>query len=211
MVDRILAVVDDDPILRSDVEQVISLGLVQPGPDEDEVSFRRRVLDRLIEQELRFHEVDQFGFAEIPIDDVEQQFEAIRAQFPTREQFEQRLAELGLDEQLLRQLVARQVMVLLYVEERLGARVFVDLDDIRTHYDEVYAPGLERAGREVPSLQTVREEIRTLLKELRLNQEIELWTEELRQEADIEDYFELADGELPPVVSESSAGENSGP
>ena len=42
----------------------------------------------------------------------------------------------------LRQLVARQLMVLAYVDEQLGPRVFVSLDDINNYYRTVLAPDL---------------------------------------------------------------------
>ena len=59
-VDRLLAVVDDDPILESQLEQIIGIGLVEQQEGEDEERFRRRILDGLIEEKLRFHEVDRF-------------------------------------------------------------------------------------------------------------------------------------------------------
>src|SRR5436309_9382155 len=60
--DRVLAVVDEDPILASDVERVVRLGLDAPNPGESDEAFRRRVLNGLIEQRLQFHEIDRYGF-----------------------------------------------------------------------------------------------------------------------------------------------------
>lgn len=200
MVDRVLAVVDEDPILESDLQQVIGLGLAEPVEGETEVAFRRRVLDRLIEQRLQFHEIDQFGFAEIPVEEVERQFEQLRLSFGGNAEFEQRLEELGLDGQGLRQVLARQLMVLIYVEERLGARVFVDLDEIRDYYESTLVPDLRDRGQRVPPIQEIREQIRSVLKERRLNEEIVHWTDELRREADVLDYFDSQHDDLPPVV-----------
>lgn len=200
VVDRLLAVVDDDPILESQLVQTIGIGLVQPQEEEDETAFRRRVLDGLIEEKLRFHEVDRFGFAEVPVDEVDAQFEAVRDRFPDDQSFLARLQELGLDEQGLRQLLARQVMVLIYVEERLGARVFVGLEEIQAYYDEVLVPQLEADKEPIPPIREVREPIRQVLREQLLNQEIERWTDELRREADVVDYFDRPQRELPPIV-----------
>ncbi len=204
-VDRLLAVVDDDPILESQLEQTIGIGLVERQEGEDETHFRRRILDGLIEEKLRFHEVDRFGFAEVPVDQVEQQFEAVRARFPDQKSFQARLQELDLDEQGLRQLLARQVMVLIYVEERLGARVFVGLEEIQAYYDEVLVPQLEASKDDVPAIREVREPIRQILKEELLNVEIERWTDELRRDADVVDYFDQEERELPPVVHQVGA------
>jgi hypothetical protein len=199
-VDRLLAVVDDDPILESQLVQTIGIGLVELQEGEDETRFRRRVLDGLIEEKLRFHEVDRFGFAEVPVDQVEEQFEVVRGRFPNERSFKAQLEELGLDEQGLRQLLARQVMVLIYVEERLGARVFVGLEEIQAYYDEVLVPRLEEANEPIPAIREVREPIRQVLREELLNEEIERWTDELRRDADVVDYFDQQQQELPPVV-----------
>ena len=100
------------------------------------------------------------------------------------------MEELGLTGEDVRQIVARQIMVITYVDERLGPRVFVSLDDIRSYYDSVLIPEMKRTGQQQPDLSDVQEEVRRVLREQRLNEEIERWTAELRLEADIEDYFD---------------------
>jgi peptidyl-prolyl cis-trans isomerase SurA len=210
LIDRVLAVVDEDPILQSEVEQAVRLKMIEPAAAEDDRSLRRRALDQLIEQRLRFHEIDSFGFVEMSPDEVEAAFNAVRGRFADDAEFTARLEELGLGADSLRQLVARQLMVLTYVDDRLGPRVFVDLDDIRTYYDETLVPKLKGEGVEPPPLQQVREQIRGVLKEERLNAEIETWTEELRRQADVEDYFDEVEGEMPGVVAASAAAPNSG-
>ena len=197
VVDRILAVVDEDPILQSEVDQLIGLGLVEPRDEETDDDYRRRVLASLVDQRLRFHEIDRFGFGELPIDEVEGQYEAFRRQFGSEREFAQRLAELGLDDTGLKQLVARQLMVVTYVEERLGPRVFVAIDDITAYYDNVLSPEMRSTGQPLPPIEEVREQIREVVKQQRLNEEIDRWTEELRQKADIEDYS-ASGNEAPP-------------
>lgn len=205
-IDRILAVVDDDPVLASEVEQIVAFGIVKPEDDEDERATQRRALDFLIEERLRFHEVDRFGFAEVPIDVVDGEFNRLQKRFGGSAKFDQALEKLGLDEQGARQVLARQVMIWVYVEERLGARIFVGLEDIRQYYDEELVPQLVERGNEVPPIEEVREPIRTLLREQRKNDELERWTTELLQEADIEDYFDSAFDSLPSEMTSIEAG-----
>jgi len=207
-VDRILAVVDDDPILASEVNQLLSFGIIEPRVQEDERAVRRRVLDFLIEERLRFHEVDRFGFAEVPVEVVDEEFDKLEERLGGTEALTAAIEELGLDEQGVRQVLARQVMVWVYVEERLGARIFVGLEDIRKYYDENLVPQLVESGDPVPPVEAVREAIRTLLREQRMNEELERWTMELLQQADIEDYFDSNFESLPPLVDTvgSSAG-----
>jgi len=200
LVDRIVAVVDEDPIFLSDIERAIALGLVPAGDGDSVRELGRRVLDRLIVQRLRLHEVDRYQPAPLPGEEIDRQLELIRARFPDDAVWNVKLAELGLDEGLLRHLVARQLRVLRYIEQRLGPRVFVDLEDIRTYYETELAAELARRNIPLPPLEKVREDIRTLLRERRLNEEIEAWTEQLRADADIVDYFDRTEEELPPLV-----------
>lgn len=198
--DRVLAVVDEDPILASDVERAIRLGLQQPNPGETGEAFRRRVLNALIEERLRFHEIDRFGLEQVPVDEIERNVAKIRTRFPDEAAFQKALKEVGLDPKKLRQLVARQLLVLTYVDERLGPRVFVSLDDINRYYRDVLAPEMRRRGQPVPPVEDVRDDIREVLKQQRLTEEIEKWTQELRARADVVVYDGKPNSTLPPVV-----------
>ena len=204
-VDRVLAVVDEEPVLASDVDQVIGLGLAEKQADESDEAYRHRILEQLIDQKLRFHEIDRYGFTEIPVEQVEKNVQQIRSRFPSESAYEQRLRELGLDDKGVKALVARQLLVLTYVDERLGPRVFISLDDIRDYYVNVLTPKLTAEKQPVPPLDDVREEIRDVLKQQRLNQELERWTEDLRRKADVVDYSEAEHGKLPPVRMEKKA------
>jgi len=96
--------------------------------------------------------------------------------------------------------VARQLSVLAYVEQRLGPRVFVGVEEIRRYYDEELVPELARDGQPPPPIDQVREQIRALLRERRLNEEIDRWTEELRAAADVVDLLDAPARPLPPEV-----------
>lgn len=207
LVDRVVAVVDEDPILLTDVERVVLLGLVERREGEGDGELRRRVLDGLIEQRLRTHEIGRFGFGEVGLEEVDQQVAALRAQFPDTEEFRVELDRLGLDDRSIRLILARQIAILDYVEERLGPRVFVDLDEIRRYYEETLAPRLRAEGRPVPPIEEVREPIRAVLREEKLDQEIERWTAELRARADVVDLLDRPEQPLPPEIDALTAPE----
>jgi hypothetical protein len=198
--DRVLAVVDEDPVLNSDLDRVIALGLKQRNPNEEEVAFRRRVLNELVEERLRFHEIDRFGFGQVPVTEIDAHVAEIRGRFKDEATFQKTLKEHGMTAKDLRQLVARQLLTLSYVGEQLGPRVFVSLDDINKYYKTVLTPEMQKRGQPVPPMDDVRDQIRTVLREQRLNEAIGKWTEELRRKASIQVYFDQPSGPLPPVV-----------
>lgn len=200
LVDRVLAVVDDDPILASEVERELALGRVERRPEESDAELHRRTLDLLIDERVRRHEVQRFGRADVPVAEIERQVEIIRGRFAAGATFAEELAARGLDEAGLRQLVARQLATENYFREILGPRVQVDRDDIQLYYDNTLVPELQARGQPAPPVEEVREEIRALLRAQRLNREIELATEELRNAADIVDFLAEEHRGLPPVV-----------
>ena len=200
LADRIVAVVDEDPILWSDMSRVMALGLVERLVDEEDEPYQRRVLDDIIATKLRFHEVDRYGIQELPLSEVEAQVDEIKSRFPDRDSYETQLTHLGLTPDRLRDILARQLMVVSFVEERLGPRVFVSLDDIQRYYDDVLTAEMERQGEPLPELGKVREQIRAVLREQRLSDEISDWTAELWLRADVVDYLERQPRQLPPVV-----------
>jgi len=198
--DRIVAVVDGDPILQSDLERAQALGTAPPPAGDVDRDARRRVLDGLVEERLRIHEVERYGFEQVPVEMIAKQVEAIRSRFPSEEAFQARLRSLGMTKEGLDQLVAQQLQVLVYVDELLGARVFVGLEEIEAHYQRVLVPQLRAAGQPVPPLDEVREQIREVLRQQRLNEELQRWTAELRRAADVEDYLDRPQRALPPKV-----------
>jgi len=198
--DRIVAVVDGDPILQSDVERAQALGTAPPPAGSSERDARRRVLDGLIEERLRVHEVERYGFEQVPVEMIGKQVETIRSRFPSDEAFRKRLQSLGMTMEGLQQLVAQQLQVLVYVDELLGARVFVGLEEIEAYYQRTLVPQLREKGQAVPPLDDVREQIREVLRQQRLNEELQHWTAELRRGADVEDYFDRPQRALPPKV-----------
>ena len=98
--------------------------------------------------------------------------------------------------------MARQLAVLSYLEQRLGPRAFVGLDEIQRYYEDELVPRLRAQGDPVPPVEEVREAIRAVVREQKLDREIELWTAKLRQEADVIDLLDAPSKPLPPVVLE---------
>lgn len=201
LVDRVVAVVDEEPILLSDLERALALGTVTRREGEGGAALRRRALDELVAWRLRLHEVARFGIEEAPLAEVDRQLERLRTRYPEDGAWQAELARLGLDEAQVRQILARQLAVLDFVEQRLGPRVFVGVDEIQRYYDETLVPELRQRGDPVPPVEEVREAIRVVLRERKLNEEVASWTRRLRLEADVVDLLDQEEHPLPPPVA----------
>lgn len=192
-VDRVVATVDGDPVLASDIERVVGLGLMPPGEDESEPSRRRRVLDLLIGERLRFHELERLGLDDVSVDDAAAHLALLSRHYPSYRAVLRRVGRDGMDDASVRRILAGQVMTLTFIEEQMGPDVFVTDAEIEAYYRQTYR------RRSAPPLDQSRERVRALVKEQKLQAETVVWTTQLRSAAEIVDAFDLAAGEsLPP-------------
>jgi len=186
IVDRVAAVIDQEVITLTEVDQLVSLRVLARGPGESESDYRRRTLDSMITQALRFRDVERFGAEDVPKNSIESGLLEITERLggEAARDAALRKAELSLDE--LRAIVKRQLQVEAYVEERFSPLIFVSLEEIETYYRDVWAQQRRQRGLPVAPLSEVREEIRSNLKSERLGAEIETWTIQLRARANID-------------------------
>lgn len=186
-VDRIAATVDRQVLTVSEITQMVNIRFFARTAQSEE-DHRRNVLDALIAQALRFRDVERFGAQDIPADTIEARLLEIQRRFPSETEFAAAVAqaELTLDE--VRALVKRQLQVEAYIQERFAPLVFVSNEDIEAYYRGPWTQQRRERGLSVPSLASVREEVRTAARGSRLEEEIGKWTAQLRARADVDVY-----------------------
>jgi len=147
VVDRIAAVVNDDIILVSEVEEKLFLLDAQgqlKGRDSTQVAaMRKEILDRLIEEKLV---VQRAKSQSIEADDTDLQkrvndaMDKVRSQFPTPEAFRQALSQEGITENMLRDRyrndIENEVVGQRIVSKEVRSKVEVTSDDVEKYYKE---------------------------------------------------------------------------
>ncbi len=198
LADRIVAVVDEDPILDSDIRQALAFGFAKAGKDGD----LQPVLKQLIDERLRAHEIDRYGVPPAPEAEIDTQIKRLEASQGGAAALDAELAGLGINRDGLRRSIGLQLRILTYVNERLAPRVFVDEDDLRTYYHGELAEQMAKEGLENPPFDEVKDAIRVVLRERRLGEEAHQWTVGLRQRARVVDLLDswTPNEELPPVA-----------
>lgn len=185
-IDRISAVVDREVITVSELDQMIALRFFERNAGESEEDYRRRVLDSVIVQLIRYRDVERFGARDVSKDAIEARLTQMAQRFASREEFEQTVTKLELTLDEVRALVKRQLQVEAYIEQRFTPLIFVSLDQIETYYRDTWSVQRRQRGLPVLPLAEAREEIRNLLRAERLQAEIETWTKQLRARANID-------------------------
>jgi peptidyl-prolyl cis-trans isomerase SurA len=188
VVDRIAALVDQQVITVSEVSQMSDIRFFPRPAAQNDDDYRHSILDSLISQALRYRDVERFGAEDIPKDSIEARLLEIQKRFASPAEFTAAIqrTELTLDE--VRTLVKRQLQVEAYIQERFAPMIFISNDEIATYYRGAWSQQRRQRGLSIPPLTEVTEEIRTLLKSTRQQEEIDKWTAQLRARANVDVY-----------------------
>ncbi len=118
LLDRILAIVDGDVIMRSDVRAFIELGLVDSPVGSD---TEAEALTYLIERRLMLNEVNRFMVAEPDAAVVDQRYDTVRQSFRSETELDRVLDRNGFSAKDLRQVLVDEVRREGYVFDRFSA------------------------------------------------------------------------------------------
>src|SRR5439155_16087201 len=186
--DRIAALVDRQVLTVSEIGQMAEIRFFPRTSSWSDDDYRKNILDALIAQALRFRDVERFGAEDVSKDAIEARLLQIQQRFASPADFTTALqhAELTLDE--VRALIKRQLQVEIYIQERFAPMIFVSTEEMENYYKGPWTQQRRARGLAVPALAEVQDEIRTQLKSTRLQQEVELWTTQLRSRANVDIY-----------------------
>ncbi|MCG6922359.1 MAG: hypothetical protein LJF15_14945 [Acidobacteria bacterium] len=179
LVERILVVVDERPLLLSEVRAVEAVRELD----------RTQALEAAIDERLMYQEAARLPQAGVSEEDLERALDAL---LQTRPDLTTRVPRPE-----LRRLIRRQAVVLRYVDFRFRPQVRIEEDDLRTAWNEDFEG--EPQG---PAFEEAAPELRARLERAALDRRIEEWVEDLRGRADVR-YVEGPDS--PSVPAETPA------
>jgi tRNA isopentenyl-2-thiomethyl-A-37 hydroxylase MiaE len=188
IIDRIAATIDREVITLSRVEQIIDTRLIPRNAGESEAAYRKRVLDTMIEQTLRYRDVQRFGAEDVTKEAIEARRLEVEKRFDSPATYLAALGNAELTEDELRAQIRIQLQVEAYISERFSPLVFVSLEEIENYYNTTWLPQRRRKSLPDHSLAEATDEIRTILKASRLEEEIQKWSTELRGRANVDIY-----------------------
>jgi hypothetical protein len=185
VLDRIAAVVGDDLIFESEVKKLVGVGYLPREAGETDAAYRDRVLASRVVEVLRERQLRKTGGIEPKREEVEARVAALEARVVKErgEPLDAILARAGATRDDLYTFVKRGMALESFVKERLSPAIKTTDAELRAYYDgpfreEARAKGLSA----LPPFEEVSEQIRELVRERKLNAEIERWTEQLRAE-----------------------------
>ena len=188
LVDRIAAVVGDEIVLEGEVRKLLAVGFLERNPGESDAAYRDRVLDQRIVDLLRERQLRRSSGFDPKPEEVEARVAALEGRLAKERGIPAAsvLAAAGTTREELAALVKRGLALDSFVRERLAPGLKVTEADLRAYYDTTFREDAKKRGlADVPPFEDVREEVRDVVRELKLNAEIERWTAQLRGETRI--------------------------
>lgn len=190
VLDRVVASIENTPILQSDWDRAVAFEALQQGKAIASYTGeeRRAVLDRLVDQQLLRQQMGDENIAAAEDREIAKQIEQIRSNHPranSNDAWHELLAQYGLNESQLREKVARQLQVMRFVELRLRPEAHVQRADVETYYKDTLVPEVEKNGGKAESLANVFPKIEEILRQQRMDTLLTAWLQDLRDHTEI--------------------------
>jgi peptidyl-prolyl cis-trans isomerase SurA len=191
--DRVVAIVNDDLILDSDVNEELRLQAFDPYRTRSEKLSNDRALERLINralivQQLKLQPEDEPSDAE-----VNKQIDQLRRDIPacaqyhcqTKQGWDRFLADNGFTEASFFARWKERMAVLSFIEDRFQMGINITPQQIQTYYDKTLLPEYERQHAPAPKLNSISNQIREVLLQQQTSNLLQDWLKSLRAQGSV--------------------------
>jgi len=192
---RVVAVVNNQAILASDLDDEVRLAVLDPGGVGQGVLTPKRALEQLISRALIQQQIRQEDAqaAEPTKAEVDARLAVIRREVPACIHFNcasERgwtafLAVHGLTPQRVESYLRYRVQILRFIELRFRQGILIAPEEIEKYYRETLLPQYE-PGEAIPPLDKVAPRIQEILLERQVNVLFDGWLRNLRRQGDVE-------------------------
>ncbi|HEY6350206.1 MAG TPA: SurA N-terminal domain-containing protein [Candidatus Angelobacter sp.] len=191
VVDRMVAVVNRQVILQSELEQAARVEFLLQGRSLDQLtpSEMQGVLDRMIDQALLQQQIVNTPLLDANQEEIASRIHEVRSQIPGAtdgQGWQSMLASYGVTEADVEKQVAAQLRILRFIDLRFRSLAHVDRASISNYYTDKLLPELRKQGAPEPPLQQVSDKIEKILTEQRIDELLNSWLQTLRSQAHIQ-------------------------
>lgn len=207
VVDRMVAVVNKQVILQSELEQAAHVEFLLQGKPLDQLTSAdlQAALDRLIDQALLEQQIVNAATFEPTAEEVTARIRELRANIPggaNSENWKTMLAAYGVTAEDVQLQVTTQIRILRLVDIRFRNLAHVDGTAVSDYYQHKLLPDLRKQGAPEPPLNQVSDKIEKILTEQRIDDLLNSWLQTLRAQAHIR---KLNSGPQPGATTPAQA------
>lgn len=182
VMDRIVARVETDIILQSDVRQLSRYQAFLDGKPQSDAD----ILNRLIDQWIVRNEAGVARFPQPSDEDVNRSIERLKRSFSSPEEFQTRQKLSGITDDEIRRFVRAQLYLSNYLDSRFRPAIQIDEKAIEEFYRSRVVPRAESRGQTPPTLENARDFIQEALVQQAINEQADRWLKESRSRVRVE-------------------------
>jgi parvulin-like peptidyl-prolyl isomerase len=182
VVDRIVARIEGDIILLSQVRELGAFQQLVEGKAESDDGL----LAELIEQWIVQTEATESRFPQPAKSEVDRELARLAAQFTSDEDYKTKLSELGLSATEVRQLLARQIYIERYIDYKFRPSVQIKSEDVQNYYQNELLPELAKKNEAAPRRTDVEGQILELLTQRAITDLATKWLDDTKSRLKIE-------------------------
>jgi hypothetical protein len=186
VVDRIVARVENDVILLSEVRELKEYQQLVNGKSESQSA----ILDRLIDQWIVRSEAALSRFPEPQDAEIDREVSRVEKSFASLEEYAARRKQSGLNDAEVRKIVTAQLYLTTYLDSRFRPSVQIDEKAIVDFYQNAVVPRAKARGQEPPTLDASRDLIQEALVESDINEQADRWLKESRARLHVQKFLE---------------------
>jgi parvulin-like peptidyl-prolyl isomerase len=202
VLDRLIAVVNEDVILESDVDEERRFEEVQPYRSAP-VSSREKILERLIDRTLILQQAALEPEDAIPDRDLDAQLATLRKDIPACKQYhcetddgwKKYLGDHGFTEEEFRARWKLRMQLLKFIEVRFRNGINVKDSEIQEYYEKTMLPEYAKRNVTPPKLETIQKRIEEVLLQQEVGALLQDWLKSLRAQGSVRI---LTPGEVTP-------------
>ena len=193
VVDRVVAVVNQDPVLDSDLDEERRFVSFQPITDPTGEFSRQRALQRLINRTLILQQAKIQAQQPVPDSKVDAELAELRKDLPACRKYncqtdagwQRYVTDHGFTLNELRERWRERMAVLQFIELRFRGGIHISPEEISAYYTKSLLPEYRKQGVAAPKLDVVSERVREVLLEQQVSSLLNDWLKSLRAQGSI--------------------------
>jgi hypothetical protein len=186
VVDRIVARVENDIILLSDVRELEEYQELVNGKSERESA----IVDRLIDQWIVRSEAQLSRFPEPKSEEIDREVARVVKSFASPEEYEARKKQSGLNDAEVRKIVTAQLYLNNYLDSRFRPSAQIDEKAVVDFYQNAVVPRAKARGQEPPTLDASRDIIQDALVQSDIDEQAARWLKESRDRLHVRKFLD---------------------
>lgn len=193
VLDRVVAIVNGDLILDSDVDEERRFSAFEPYSDSSASFSREKAIERLINRNLILQQIKLQPEVQVSDAGVTKQIDQLRKTIPACKQYgcgtehgwERFLTDHGFTEATLFARWKQRMEILQFIEERFRMGINITPEEIKNYYDKTMLPEYTSRHVKPPKLESISGHIQEVLLQEQVTSLLNDWLKSLRAQGSV--------------------------